>query len=54
MEVFKHGDTYRKETCTDCLCEFSYTKKDINYDGYDKEIRCPECGKCIKVGEIRY
>ena len=54
MEVVKHGDTYRKETCNYCCCEFTYTKKDIHYHDYDKEVRCPECNKCIKVGEINY
>ena len=54
MEIIEHGDTYRKETCNHCCCEFTYTKKDIHYNGYDKEVRCPECDKCIKVGEISY
>lgn len=53
INVIKHGNTFNTIECSNCHCEYSYTKTDISiYDGV-KEVRCPECNSCNIIGKIR-
>lgn len=52
MEIIEHGNTSKKQTCNNCKCIFIYTRKDINYYGSAKEVRCPECENCITIEQI--
>ena len=54
MEIIKHGDTYRRENCYNCQCEFTYTRLDTHICGDVKEVKCPECGESIVVGKVNY
>ena len=54
MEIVKHGNTIRKYSCSDCMCEFNASKTDrqIEQNFYLHKIRyyvsCPECGRKIE------
>lgn len=60
MEIIKHGNKAKTQTCLNCGCEFVFNENDkkhayINspfdlqlFDSYDY-INCPECKKEIKV-----
>lgn len=51
INIIKHGNTYNSTVCSNCECEFTYTKTDIHICDGVKEVRCPECDKCVIVGE---
>ena len=49
IKVITHG-RFRKHTCSECGCEFSYEKEDLHYvqtaiNDCEWRITCPECGK---------
>ena len=54
MEIVKHGNTIKKYSCSDCMCEFNASKIDrqIEQNFYLHKIRyyvsCPECGRKIE------
>ena len=54
MEIVKHGNTIKKYSCSDCMCEFNASKTDreIEQNLYLHKIRyyvsCPECGRKIE------
>lgn len=56
MEIIKDGNK-PKATCSECKCEFTYTKDDIitSYPAFAREkyIKCP-CCKCKITLEKEY
>lgn len=52
MEIIRHGKTYDTAHCEICNCYFGYSAKDIHYNGTMKEVRCPDCSHCQRVGKI--
>lgn len=54
IEIIRHGNTYKRETCHNCQCEFLYTKLDTHVYSGVKEVKCPECGESIVVGKVNY
>ena len=53
IRIIKHG-LYRKMTCPNCRCEFTYEKADTNHvqtdvNDYKRFVECPDCGERIEV-----
>ena len=55
ITIVKHGKEHYRMECEDCGCIFEYDMQDIGEYIEDGEkvfkIRCPECGKSVKIEE---
>ena len=48
IKVIAHGK-FRKHTCSECGCEFSYEREDMRYvtteiNDSEWRVACPDCG----------
>ena len=55
IKAIIHGCFHYQAVCDRCFCEFEYDKQDIGeyIENGEKvfKIRCPECGRSIKLEE---